>query len=58
MGYGGHKRKPNAPGYIITPVLTEDWIEMEALSTEELLKDIRSFRQVSSKNKINVVEED
>ena len=57
-GYGGRKKKAAAPGYIITPVMTEDGVVMEALSTEELLKDIRAYRQEVSENRKNVIQED
>lgn len=57
-GYGGYKRKATAQGYIITPVLTEDGVVMEALSTEELLKDICAFRHEASQKKKSGVQED
>jgi hypothetical protein len=40
-GYCGHKRKTTAPEHIM-PVLTENGVKLEAVSTEELLKDIRA----------------
>ncbi len=43
-GYCGHKRKTAAPGHIM-PVLTEDGVRLETVSTKELLKDIRTQKQ-------------
>lgn len=55
-GYCGHRRKVAAPGHIM-PVLTEDGVTLEAVSTEELLKDIRAQKRETAQNN-NQAQED
>ncbi|MBK6896185.1 MAG: hypothetical protein IPH06_06310 [Alphaproteobacteria bacterium] len=57
-GFGGRKKKASAPDCIIMPVLSEEGVVMEAVSTDELLKDIRAFRHDSSQKKKNGAKED
>ncbi|MGQ0526714.1 MAG: hypothetical protein ACT4OY_01580 [Alphaproteobacteria bacterium] len=56
-GYCGHKRKTAVPGHIM-PVLTEDGVKLEAISTEELLEDIRSQKQAIFQSKNRTAQED
>ena len=54
--YNGHKRKSSHQGYIM-PVLTEDGVKLETISTEKLLEDIRAQKQETTRNNNQIREE-